>query len=480
MTESLPSPPRRGSLTKRMSNGFVEIKETGKEVVAAVRPSLTMRRSSLGVDVLGMPQPANVLVGAVTPRSIPAPPAPLESQELLTPRSVAGETTSDVLSEEQIDWAAEALLLTHEPLRRDMAAMNECLEVRFFGALPESWRVRAFFRFFSGWSSLLTQHYAVEAAVHCDYLAAPTCQLPSSYRQKLLDFHRDVDKQVAAVGRMEANILEELTLAADWTTINPISECAEELRVLLYDLSLAILEHLKEQEETLPPLLRTHWGAMAPPDLVTRSITAAKSAAFMGLRPQIHVKLMSWVLYHLRERDETRYKFVVAQLNFTRRLRIALHLETSHSELLEQLRAIIRDEEPRWRKASTVRPSTRQTVSAVPKLSLAEVSECNTTEPGFEAPFSARGREQQRRQTGVHAVLAAANATRVGMVSNVDPSVDLTYQLAQLEKPLYLYGNVGVEREWWKHAKYKSNMWKRSSRSVLASHVRLGLVASAS
>tara|TARA_B110001452_G_scaffold163244_1_gene136081 strand:- start:137 stop:1573 length:1437 start_codon:yes stop_codon:yes gene_type:complete len=461
-TEGGPSP-RRGSLTKRMSNGFVEIKETGKEVVAAVRPSLTMRRSSVGVDVLGMSQPANVLVGVVTPRSVPAPPAPLESQELLTPRSVAGETTSDVLSEEQIDWAAEALLLTHEPLRRDMAAMNECLEVRFFGALPESWRVRTFFRFFSGWSSLLAQHNAVEASVHCDYLAAPTGQLPSSYRQNLLDFQRDVDKQVTAVGRMEAKILEELTLAADWTTIDPKSECAEELRVLLDDLSVAILEHLKEQEEMLPPLLRSHWGPMAPPDLVTRSITAAKSAAGNGLRPQIHVKLFSWVLYYLRERDETRSKFVVAQLSFTRRLRIALRLETSHSELLEQLRAIIRDEEPRWRKVSAVRPSTRQTISGVPKLSLARASEHNNAEPGFEAPFSARGREAQRRQTGVHAVLAAANATRASMAVGPDASVDLTYQLAQLEKPLYQYGNDGPGDAWWKHAKYQSNMWKHVS-----------------
>lgn len=83
-----------------------------------------------------------------------------------------------MLNEGKIGWAEEALLLTHEAMRRDMATMNECLELRFFGALPESWRVRAFFRFFSGWSALLSQHHAVEVAVHCDWLAAPTGELP--------------------------------------------------------------------------------------------------------------------------------------------------------------------------------------------------------------------------------------------------------------------------------------------------------------
>ena len=56
---------------------------------------------------------------------------------------VSDSVTSDVIKHGEVDWAVEALLLTHEPMRRDMATMNECLEPRFFGALPESWRVRA-------------------------------------------------------------------------------------------------------------------------------------------------------------------------------------------------------------------------------------------------------------------------------------------------------------------------------------------------
>ena len=83
-----------------------------------------------------------------------------------------------------------------------MAAMNECLEIRFFGALPESWRVRAFFRFFSGWSSLLAQQHAVEVAVHCDWLGMPTGDLPSDFRQELLSYQRDIEMQAMAVGRM--------------------------------------------------------------------------------------------------------------------------------------------------------------------------------------------------------------------------------------------------------------------------------------
>ena len=48
-------------------------------------------------------------------------PMPLQVSEA----SKAGlGVTSDVLQQGEIDWAAETLLLTHEPMRRGMATMN--------------------------------------------------------------------------------------------------------------------------------------------------------------------------------------------------------------------------------------------------------------------------------------------------------------------------------------------------------------------
>ena len=92
---------------------------------------------------------------------------------------VAGEgLTSLVLRDdaaeggEGLDWAAELLLLTHEPLRRDMLEMQRALQPLYFGELPEGWRVRAFFRFFTAWCGLVSQQHAVEVAVHYDWLVA--------------------------------------------------------------------------------------------------------------------------------------------------------------------------------------------------------------------------------------------------------------------------------------------------------------------
>ena len=50
----------------------------------------------------------------------------------------------------------------------------------------------------------------------------------------------------------------------------------------------------------LPPLLRRVWGASSPPLLLTKSIAAAKRCGLKGHRPQIHVKLLGWVVYYLQ------------------------------------------------------------------------------------------------------------------------------------------------------------------------------------
>lgn len=476
---------RRGSLTRRMSNGFVELKEEAKDVYHAVRPS--RRMSNADVDVLGMPKTPRA--GVETPRagvpisdssaplppSAPPPETPREGEPMLgaSSRRDSYVATSDVLHEDENDWAAEALLLTHEPMRRDMATMNECLEVRFFGALPESWRVRAFFRFFSGWSALISQHHAVEAAVLCDYLAEPTGGLPPNYRQELLEYQRGIEVKAVAVGRMEAKILHELTQAADWTTSEPVSQCAEELRELVGELCEEVLSHLDEQEALLPPLLRAFWGQSSPPLLLVKSMEAAKASGLKGHRPQIFVKLLSWIVYYLQDRDPTRARYVVAQLPLARRLRLALRLDTGHTELLEQLRAIYRDEPPRrHRKPSApLNPVERGDNGGVPRLHLGETSESVSSSSAattgldvFESRLvgrrdSARGREKHRRETRVNAVLAAANATRVtGMGDNT--AMSLTRQLAAADTPMYTFGQDGIGTQWWKQHKYQSGIWK--------------------
>ena len=204
--------------------------------------------------------------------------------------------TSEILAGGS-DWAAEFLLLTHEPLRRDMDEMTRALQPSFFGYLPESRRVRAFFRYFQGWCSLVAQQHAVEIAVHVDWLgAAKTTQstggppaLADDYRIGLMDYQRGVELALLNVSRMEARIIEELTMAADWNTTDPWSQqvCwgtfwgarppspppplpprrltpspvpspsqADELRNMLDELFTTMRDHLSQQETKLPAIFR--------------------------------------------------------------------------------------------------------------------------------------------------------------------------------------------------------------------------------
>ena len=90
---------------------------------------------------------------------------------------VAGEgLTSPVVNYDKdgnIDWASELLLLSHEPLRRDMLEMLRAVNTKYFGDLPEGWRVRAFFRFFTGWCQLVSQQHAIEVGAWAAGSACP-------------------------------------------------------------------------------------------------------------------------------------------------------------------------------------------------------------------------------------------------------------------------------------------------------------------
>ena len=82
-------------------------------------------------------------------------------------------------------------------------------------------------------------------------------------------------------------------------------------------------DHLSQQETKLPAIFRDKWGAISPPQLVTRSLAAAKRAQAGGARGGAEASLLSWVVYYLRLRDETRAKFFVAALPFGKRIKLA-------------------------------------------------------------------------------------------------------------------------------------------------------------
>jgi len=450
------------------SSALTDLKEGTKDVMQALRPGVDL--TPLGIDVLGLappPPPSAGSKGGATP----PPPPPMESAlsshfddeelfeveafgangEELSPM-IAGEgLTSAVLREgdgpdgsPNLGWAEELLLLTHEPLRRDMLEMQRAVEARYLGDLPESWRVRAFFRFFQCWCTLVSQQFAVEVAVHYDWLAEPTGKIESDTRREVLAYHRKVELEMHSISRLEGKILNELVAVADWNVSEPWSECAQELRQRLNALCSEVRMHLATQERLLPALLRMHWGSISPPQLVTRSLKAAKSAQSQGSKGADRPQLIMWVLHYLSRRDVQRARYLRAALPMTTRLRIVLR-ERKHKHFLAYLRYIVRDEQPASSVVSNLAPPRQQTAA----------------EDGVDVRHSRGDRvgsthEKQRRAGLLNAMLAAANAERVDVpTSRAGP----TRSLAESQQPLHSYNEGGGWAN--RHNKVPSNFFKK-------------------
>lgn len=403
-----------------------------------------MRRSTqenVGLDVLGLATPA-------PPQSV-GPPVTrnhssrdgddlstidLDMDTDFTPLISSHGITSAVLREdadEPLDWAAELLLLTHEPLRRDMLEMQRALQPNFFGELPDGWRVRAFFRFFGAWSSLVSQQHAVEIAVHYDWLAAPTHKLKGEHRSEVLSYHRKVELELLAISRLENKILSELAGAAEWTSADPWSECSQTLRQRLAKLCGEIRMHLATQESVLPEILREHWGRVSPPQLVTRSLDAAKRAQADGAKAhgREDAKLLMWVEHYLHRRSPQRAKALVGSLPFFKRVSIGFGRRIPHSKLLANLQCIIDDRDPQV--VEKPRNQHARHRKDVDQNEESDLGSAPTRDSGSGADH-----ERQRKAGMVSAVLAAANARRVDVPLS---GASVHAQLAQHDEPLHTF-----------------------------------------
>ena len=231
--------------------------------------------------------------------------------------------------------------------------------------------------------------------------------------------------QLLAISRLEQKIVEELTSAADWTTAEPWSEQSQVLRDRLNKLCAQIRMHMATQESLLPDMLREHWGHVSPPQLMLRSLQAAKRAQAQGAKSLEKPKLLMWVLHYLERRAPHRARYVRAALPMLKRLRLALGRDASHAKVLGHLRCIILDEAPR-------------TSVAVLAQSGGETSTRESQRMDEDSGAGGGGTEleKQRKAGMVNAVLAAANARRVDVPFN---SNETTRVLASSEAPLHTF-----------------------------------------
>jgi len=342
------------------------------------------------------------------------------------------ELTSIVLKQgadkASLDWASELMLLTHEPLRRDMLEMQRALQTKFFGELPEGWRVRCFFRYFTGWCSLVSQQHAIEVSVHYDWLAQPTGKMKGEQRQELLAYHRSIELELLAISRLEGKIIEELAGAADWTTSEPFSEEAQELREKFTKLCNEIRVHLATQESILPPMLREYWGRVSPPSLVDKALAAAKRAQSIASKGPDKPKMLMWIKHYLSKRSISRANQLVAKLPFNKRMAVQFGRMMEHDELIKYLRCIIEDKQP---SDDSLQVDMKAIKAAQQQ---AEDEPSKPKGPGT-------GREKQRKAGMVNAVLASANARRVDV-----PLQDnqMARQLASSEDPLHKFKMDGA------------------------------------
>lgn len=202
---SLGSPPRRGS----------------------VKPSFaSFRKESAGSDCLGrLPGEAGEARRASLNSSAAARRASLTGELPMRERVTEDEAEDDEgeLEDEfededdgTIDWAVECLLLTHEPIRCDLVAIERAAKRLARDNPPEEWRVKCFFRFFDDFCSLISQFFAVEISVHCDWLCAEGEageQLMSGhivaadYRIELMRQHRELEELMLEVASLEGALM---------------------------------------------------------------------------------------------------------------------------------------------------------------------------------------------------------------------------------------------------------------------------------
>ena len=331
-------------------------------------------------------------------------------------------------------------------LRRDMLEMQRALQTKYFGELPEGWRVRAFFRFFTAWCSLVSQQHAIEVEVHYTWLASRSGKMKGEQRQELLSYHRSIELELLAISRLEKKIIDELAGAADWTTSEPWSEQAQVLRDRLTKLCAEIRMHLATQETLLPDILRETFPS-SPPQLVDKALTAAKKAQSNAARLTHHKpKVLMWMQHYLEKRSPSRAKAMIAKLPMTKRMAVAFGRLAPHADLLKNLRAIIDDLQPGFKDdPSEGRPSAVRKSKAD-----------DDDEDDDEDPVKATANEKRQKAGMVNAVLAAANARRVDVPLNGN---EMSRALAASEDPLHKFKMDG---NWVNKAKaVPDNLYKK-------------------
>lgn len=206
-----------------------------------------------------------------------------------------GVLTSTVVASTE-KWYDRSLLTQHEPIRRDLIALDHYLADQRIE--NDDWRVVRFFQLFNRFSFYTHHYHDIEEKIYLPWLRelAPGGVIPNDNTK---DDHRRLLKEMEAIANMRVqcgvpddkkecklivkNEISKLKNSATFDKAAAIAELREKFAVM----KDGMLEHLAEEETSIPPLLRDHTTEKAEAKIVDKII---KSLGITGNR-----KMLPWV-----------------------------------------------------------------------------------------------------------------------------------------------------------------------------------------
>lgn len=194
--------------------------------------------------------------------------------------------TSDVFHEDfpPLDWADLGLLIPHEAIRRQMAMM-----VQSVGAMPdipadnELWKVTLFAKWFCDYFFIsIEEHHEAEEKIYFPWLKTKTV-----YPEE--KFNKDHEELVADMTVMKK--------ACEAISQKKGKDCSEEI-ALLKSMSPTfetdMRAHLKEEEESLPGLIRDNATQEEEGAIVDKIIQGGGLAMAKKFLPAIILAMQDW------------------------------------------------------------------------------------------------------------------------------------------------------------------------------------------
>lgn len=194
--------------------------------------------------------------------------------------------TSDVFNEDNppMDWADAGLLIPHEAIRRQMAMMTQSA-----AAMPdepvatEGWKLTLFAKWYIDYFYVcVEEHHDAEEKIYFPWLKEKT-----QYPEK--EFSKSHEELIKAMGVVKDACQKILNKRG--------KGCAEEVKLLkekIPTFETDMRAHLKEEEETVPDLVRNNYTQAEEGVIVEKIIQAGGLAMTKKFLPAILMALQEW------------------------------------------------------------------------------------------------------------------------------------------------------------------------------------------